>query len=228
MKQLAIILLVCSILLGLVACGKVPENDQSTLASTIASIFTSSTQTSSTKQTVPSGSSTSIHSSSTNQVVPTSTPAPARPELPTEYGEPCYVKAPDFTVYDSNGEAVKLSDFAGTPVVLNFWASWCGPCKREMPDFQEAYDTYGEQLQFMMVSRTDGTRETVDTASSFISSEGYTFPYFCDTDRVAATNYNITAIPQTFFIDADGYIVLWYYGMIYADQLQAGLNMLLP
>ena len=61
-------------------------------------------------------------------------------------------KAFDFTVYDEEGNAVKLSDFEGKPVVLNFWASWCGPCKSEMPDFEEAYGEYGEEIQFLMVN----------------------------------------------------------------------------
>ena len=68
--------------------------------------------------------------------------------------------APDFTVYDSQGTAVRLSDYRGTPVVLNFWASWCGPCQREMPDFDAVYQQLGEEVQFLMVNVTDGSRET--------------------------------------------------------------------
>ena len=60
--------------------------------------------------------------------------------------------APDFTVTDADGNAVKLSDFRGKGVVLNFWASWCGPCKSEMPHFQTAYEQYGDEVHFLMVN----------------------------------------------------------------------------
>ena len=88
--------------------------------------------------------------------------------------------APDFTVYDFQGNEVSLSDFRGKPVVLNFWASWCGPCKREMPDFESIYQELGEDVEFMMVNVTDGSRETRDSAAEFIAGEGYTFPVYYD------------------------------------------------
>ncbi|MBQ4347432.1 MAG: TlpA family protein disulfide reductase, partial [Firmicutes bacterium] len=87
--------------------------------------------------------------------------------------------APDFTVYDSEGNAVMLSDFIGKPIVLNFWASWCGPCKMEMPEFNEAYAELGEDIQFLMVNVTTG-RETQESASAFIEENGYSFPVFYD------------------------------------------------
>lgn len=70
------------------------------------------------------------------------------------------IKAPDFTVVDAKGDSVNLSDLLGKPIVLNFWASWCPPCKSEMPDFNEVYKEVGEDITFMMVDLVDGQRET--------------------------------------------------------------------
>ena len=136
--------------------------------------------------------------------------------------------APDFTVYDADGNAYKLSDFRGKPVVLNFWASWCGPCKNEMPDFDAAYAQYGDQIHFLMVNLTDGSSETVQSASSFIAGAGYSFPVYFDTDMDAAAVYGISSIPVTYFIDANGYLVAQGRGSLSADNLQKGIDMLLP
>ena len=138
------------------------------------------------------------------------------------------VQAPDFTVYDADGSEVHLSDYAGKPVVLNFWASWCGPCKSEMPDFDTAYQELGEEIQFLMINMTDGSRETVETASAYVTEQGYSFPVFYDTDSDAALVYGAYSLPTTYFIDAEGYAVARGVGALSAEALQQGIDMILP
>ena len=135
--------------------------------------------------------------------------------------------APGFTVYDIDGNACKLSDFQGKPVILNFWASWCGPCKSEMPDIEAAYLEYGEDIHFLIVNLTDGGRETVDIASSYITEQGFTFPVYYDTEMDAAVTYAVSAIPVTYFIDANGDFVAYYRSAMSAEILQQGIDMLL-
>ena len=134
---------------------------------------------------------------------------------------------PDFTVYDEAGNPHKLSDFRGKPVILNFWASWCGPCQSEMPDFQESYEANGEKIHFVMVNLTDGDQETVESASDFLREKGYTFPAYFDTDMEAAMVYGVQAIPVTYFIDDAGELVAWGQGALQAQSLQKGVNLLL-
>ena len=136
------------------------------------------------------------------------------------------VAAPDFTVYDASGNPVKLSDYFGKPIVLNFWASWCGPCQMEMPDFQEKYETLNGQVQFLMINMTDGSRETVTSASEFIKDQGYTFPVFYDTETDAAAAYRANSLPTTYFIDANGYVIARATGAISGDTLQRGIDMI--
>jgi len=165
-------------------------------------------------------------------------PVPSAPETPPEVevtdepGETEAVEevqpAPDFTVYDKDGKPVTLSDFRGKPVVLNFWASWCPPCKAEMPDFQAAWETYGDQVHFLMVNMTDGGQETRSSADAFLASAGYTFPVYYDEDVNAASVYAVYSIPTTYFIGAAGEAVAYASGAIDAATLQTGLDMLLP
>lgn len=133
---------------------------------------------------------------------------------------------PDFTVYDTEGNAVKLSDFRGKPVVLNFWASWCGPCKSEMPEFEDQYLKMGDKVHFLMVNMTDGGQETKERAMEFVKQSGYTFPVYYDTDMDAAMTYGVTSIPSTYFIDAEGKGVAWAQGMLDGATLQQGMDML--
>lgn len=118
------------------------------------------------------------------------------------------IKAPDFTVTDTQGNSVKLSDFLGKPVILNFWASWCPSCVSGMPDFEEVYTMLKDkdEVKFMMINLTDGYRETKDSVKRFIDEKGYSFPVYFDTTQQAAMEYGAYSIPLTVFIDKDGYL----------------------
>ncbi len=134
--------------------------------------------------------------------------------------------APDFTVYDTEGKSYKLSDFQGKPVVLNYWASWCYPCKSEMPVFEKAYEKYGENIHFLMINMTDGYQETVAKAEEFIGENGYTFPVYFDTEGDAARANSVYSIPTTFFIDKDGYGIAMTMGSLDEELLEQGIDMI--
>lgn len=137
------------------------------------------------------------------------------------------VIAPDFTVYDADGGEVHLSDFAGQPVVLNFWATWCGPCKVELPGFQAVYDECGDEVAFLFINLTDGMRETVEGVGEFLAENGYTIPVYYDMAGDAAATYGAHSIPATALINADGEIVGAQIGMVDEDTLRdAVLSML--
>ena len=131
----------------------------------------------------------------------------------------------DFTVLDENGNEVKLSDFAGKPIVVNFWATWCTYCVREMPDFQTAYEKYPD-VQFVMVNVTDGYYETIDSAKQFVEEQGFAFPVFFDTKSSATTAFKVTRYPQSYFIDANGNLVAHAQGMISMETLEKGISMI--
>lgn len=134
--------------------------------------------------------------------------------------------APDFTVTDKDGNKVRLSDFKGKPVVLNFWATWCYYCKVEMPDFETMYKKYGDEVQFMMVDLTDGIRETETDALKHVIDNGFTFPVFFDTVSEATIAYGVSGIPATYFIDADGNLVAHANGTVNAESLERGIQMI--
>ena len=129
-------------------------------------------------------------------------------------------KAIDFKVLNSKKEKVKLSDFYGKPIVVNFWATWCGPCRYELPDFDEAYKKYNEQIEFLMVNLTDGFSETIEGVEQFINENKYEFPVYFDTEYSAAKAYNIYSIPQTLLIDKEGNILELYMGMMNKETLE--------
>ena len=131
--------------------------------------------------------------------------------------------APDFVVENENGSEVTLSGFFGKPIVLNMWASWCSPCKQEMPFFEEAYKE-NEDIQFMMVNMTSG--DSKGDAKKLIEELGYTFPVFYDTDGMAASVYGASSLPMTIFIDENGDLVTYAVGALNKEQLQQGIDMI--
>lgn len=158
----------------------------------------------------------------------TMAPAPARAEeRQGSVGQDDEAKpepAPDFTVIDSDGNEVKLSDLRGKPVVVNFWASWCGVCKTGMPDFEEAYAAYGDDVHFMMVNLTAGG-ETQDVAQAYIQEKGYTFPVYFDTEMSAASAYGVNAVPVTYLVDAAGNLIAYGQGRLGLEGIEQGIEM---
>ena len=132
--------------------------------------------------------------------------------------------APDFTVIDEDGNAVRLSDMRGKPVVLNFWASWCPPCRQEMPEFDAAHKEMGGGVVFMMVNCGD----TVETGAWFVREQGYGFPVYFDTKGEAGNAYGVSGIPATFFIDSEGAVASSQVGALSGAALRAGIERILP
>ena len=121
--------------------------------------------------------------------------------------------APDFTVYDLEGNEVKFSDRVGEkPIIINFWATWCGPCKSEMPHFEKAFKEYSDRIDFMMINPADGVNDTKENVEKFLAKTGYTFPVYYDRDLNAGRVYGIKGFPTTFFIDKDGYVLGYFPG----------------
>lgn len=114
--------------------------------------------------------------------------------------------APDFTLATLEGQEMSLSDFRGKKVVLNFWASWCGPCRKEMPDMQKFYEAYKDKnVEVVAVNLThfERKREHVD---EFVEEYGLTFPIPLDVEKEQYDAYKVITIPTTYFLDENGVI----------------------
>ncbi len=141
--------------------------------------------------------------------------------------EPPLTPAPDFTVTNAEGESVSLSDYVGKPVIINFWATWCGPCQSELPAFNNAYLTHGEEVHFLMVNLADSPSETVTKVTSFLDSRNYSFPVLFDTKWEGAMTYGVYSIPLTVFVDAKGNLLGGHTGAMSASTLEQYIDILL-
>jgi peroxiredoxin len=113
--------------------------------------------------------------------------------------------APDFTLVNLDGGAVSLSDYRGSPVMLNFWASWCGPCRSEMPFIQGVFEEVKwKAVNLVIIAVNLGESSMV--ARDFMEENGYTFPVLLDRTGEVGDTYNTRSIPTTFFIDESGII----------------------
>ena len=123
--------------------------------------------------------------------------------------------APDFELQDLSGKQIKLSDFRGKNVVLNFWASWCPPCREEMPEFQRIYIENADSLVVIGVN----LQESKENAESFVKKLGITFPILLDPSAQVKDLYNVFTQPVTYFIDRDGKIVDKKFGPLTSEEI---------
>jgi peroxiredoxin len=132
-------------------------------------------------------------------------------------------KAIDFKLKDLEGKELSLSDLKGKKVFLNFWATWCPPCKAEMPEIEKLYqETKNSDLVIVAIE----IGEPLDTVKPFIDSNKYNFKVLLDSDQSVSSKYNISAIPTSYFIDADGNIVSKSVGGMNIDQMKAAITAL--
>ena len=112
--------------------------------------------------------------------------------------------APDFELQTLDGETVKLSDFRGEKVLLNFWASWCGPCRSEMPDMQKFHEEH-DDVTILAVNLTE-TETKPESVDEFLEEYGITFPILSDVNSDVSTMYKALALPTSYLIDSEGKI----------------------
>lgn len=131
--------------------------------------------------------------------------------------------APAFTLrrLDTNGP-FSLSDYKGKPVVINFWASWCGPCKYEHPVLEWAVREYGDKATFVGVIFED----TEEDARKFLNANGTPMPQLIDPNSTTSVDYGVAGVPETYFINSEGIIVDKYVGPISPDKMQQHLKAL--
>ena len=180
------------------------------------------------------GSGVSNQSQTEESAAPAPSEAPASetpvPEESPAASERPVIPAPDFTLVDQYGETHTLSDYAGKTVFLNFWATWCGPCKSEMPEIQALYEKYGENQGDLIVlgvanPKTEDAPYNQDVTQAeveqFLEDNGYTFPVVMDTTGEIFYYYGITAFPTTFMIGADGNVFGYVPGALTGDIMES-------
>ena len=128
--------------------------------------------------------------------------------------------APDFMLKTLDGEEVTLSDFRGQPVIINFWATWCPPCRAEMPDFERIYES--EDVEILAVNLTESERNT-QVVHDFIEELDLTFLIPMDEDSTINDGYNVAAYPTSYMIDSEGRVQFVARGAINYDILQREL-----
>jgi peroxiredoxin len=130
--------------------------------------------------------------------------------------------APDFVLTDLQGKSVKLSDLRGKAVVLNFWATWCPPCKAEIPWFVEMQKRYGSQgLQVVGVSMDDGDQKDVE---KFVAENSVNYPILLGKEKVAEEYGGIDYLPTTFYIDRSGVVMDRIFGQPERDEIEKNVK----
>ena len=129
--------------------------------------------------------------------------------------------APEITLETTAGETVTLSDFKGKPVLINFWATWCPPCRAEMPDFQALHRELGDDVVVFSVNASSQDNGDVN---AFMEEFGITFPVLLDKTGLAGVTYNVRGLPTTVFVDRNGVINEVFTGGLNKAYLEAKLS----
>lgn len=132
--------------------------------------------------------------------------------------------APGFKLTGLDGGVYEVGGAREKPLLLNFWASWCGPCELEAPDLKRMYDKYKDQIDFYAVNMTESDR--MDNIQSFVKHFGLTFPILLDTDGRVGELYRISGIPMTFLVDKNG-IIRDGFSIMHPDELEKRIKQLI-
>jgi peroxiredoxin len=147
-------------------------------------------------------------------------PATSAPQPTTPAG----ATAPDFALFSPEGQEIGLSDYEGQVILINWWATWCPPCKAEMPALNAFYETY--QADGFVVLAVN-SQEGASTVKDFIQNNGFTFPVLLDSQGQVMNRYHVRALPTSFIIDRQGVIQHIQTGEISPQQLEAIVEPLL-
>ena len=160
--------------------------------------------------------STAASEEASGETAPAETAADARPVIP----------AVDFELEDQYGNIHRLEDYRGKTIFLNFWATWCPPCKADMPDIQKLYEksaTEGEDAVIVLgvAAPNMGQEGSEEEIAAFMEEKGYTYPVLMDTEGELFNSYGIMSFPTTFMIDRDGNVFGYVSGMLSADMMDS-------
>ena len=132
---------------------------------------------------------------------------------------------PDFQLATLDGRTVKLSDLRGHPVLINFWATWCGPCKEELPLIVSAYNA-NKAKGFRVLAIDSTAFDNLDDIRGFVAKFNMTFDVLTDSDDAISTGWNIIGLPSSFFVRADGTLAKVHVGQMTADQLNEYMKLI--
>lgn len=132
-------------------------------------------------------------------------------------------KAPNFELQNLDGKPVKLSDFTGKKIILNFWATWCPPCRAEMPHMEKFYTDYEKDVVVLAVNLTQ-TEKNRSVVAEFVEDFGLTFPIVMDVEGNVASTYQIFAYPTSYIIDSQGIIKEIFQGAINYEVMEKAIS----
>ena len=149
-------------------------------------------------------------------------PAAARSERPVVVGQP----APPLALSDLAGQIVTLNTYQGRPLMVNFWATWCAPCREEMPLLQQAHNAY-QRAGLIVLGISQDTAERLTAVRTYWTQSGWSFPSLLDPDGAVARRYQVFLLPSTIFINAQGVVTAIHRGPINATQIEQYLAKIL-